>query len=82
MSAHLCHAEGCERRIPARMLMCGKHWRMVPKTEQDAVWATYRPGQEQTKDPSRAYLIAARDAINAVAEKEGRPTRPGLGSDA
>lgn len=82
MSEHTCHATGCEKRVPPRMLMCGKHWRMVPKPQQDAVWATYRPGQERTKDPSREYLIAARAAINAVAEKEGRPTLPGLGADA
>jgi hypothetical protein len=45
---------------------------MVPKPLQALVWATYRPEQEVKKDPSREYLEAARQAIDAVAEKEGR----------
>lgn len=76
MSGHHCHADGCTRNVPPRLLMCGKHWRMVPQHLQDRVWATYLPGQEITKTPSNEYLIAARNAINAVAEKENRPTRP------
>lgn len=60
------------------MLMCSHHWYMVPKSLQDAVWATYVAGQEVRKDPTREYLVAARNAINAVAEKEGKPTIPGL----
>jgi hypothetical protein len=52
------------------MLMCARHWRMVPKALQNAVWSTYRPGQERTKDPSPEYLVAARSAIDAVAERE------------
>lgn len=58
--------------MPPRMLMCRKHWRMVPSRLQDAVWATYRPGQERDKDPTDDYLDAARAAIDAVAEKEAR----------
>lgn len=50
--------------------MCLKHWKMVPKALQDAVWATYRPGQCGDKRPSREWLTAARAAINAVWEKE------------
>jgi hypothetical protein len=53
------------------MLMCYKHWRMVPKALQQRVWATYRPGQEVTKDPSPEYLVAALAAVDAVADKEG-----------
>jgi hypothetical protein len=32
----------------------------------------YRPGQEVTKDPSDAYLAAAKAAIADVARKEAR----------
>jgi hypothetical protein len=51
---------------------------MVPAELQACVWATYVPGQEIRKDPSRSYLEAARAAIDAVAELEGvRILRPG-----
>lgn len=78
MSAHHCHATDCIKEVPPKMLMCGRHWKMVPRRLQDEVWATYVPGQERRKDPTNAYLIAARDAINAVATKEGKPTTSGL----
>lgn len=70
MSAHHCHAKGCPKIVPPKLLMCLKHWRMVPRELQKAVWATYRPGQEVDKRPSEAYLKAARAAIDAVAAKE------------
>lgn len=70
MSAHLCHARGCEAHVPPRYLMCARHWRMVPKPLQHAIWATYRPGQERTKDPSPAWATASRAAIAAVAALE------------
>lgn len=57
------------------MLMCGKHWRMVPRALQDGVWETYQPGQERldgTAFPSEPYLTAAQAAIDAVAAKEGK----------
>lgn len=53
------------------MLMCGKHWRLVPKMLQDEVWATYVPGQERSKTPTAEYLIAAEDAVLHVALQEG-----------
>jgi hypothetical protein len=55
--------------------MCGRHWRMVPQDLRAAVWATHRPGQETTKDPSPEYLAATRRAIDAVADKESRTPR-------
>jgi hypothetical protein len=69
---HLCHAQGCQVEVPPKLLMCKRHWRMVPKPLQEAVWATYRPGQERSKDPTREYLQNAAEAIRAVAEKERR----------
>jgi len=70
--AHHCHAEGCEVSVPPKMLMCLRHWRMVPKGLQREVWRTYRPGQEVDKSPSAEYLKAHLAAVAAVAEKEGR----------
>lgn len=51
--------------------MCGRHWAMVPAKLQRAVWATYRPGQCDDKDPSEAWHEAADAAIAAVALQEG-----------
>lgn len=68
--AHRCHAEGCTQNVAPRLLMCYRHWCMVPKRLQDAVWANYRQGQEVDKRPSEAYLAAARAAVTAVRNKE------------
>lgn len=68
---HTCHATACTTRLPPAMWGCRKHWFMVPKPVRDRIWRTYRVGQCDDKKPSRAYLEAARDAVIAVAEKEG-----------
>lgn len=69
---HKCHAVNCSAEVPPKMLMCLRHWRMVPKSLQDRVWATYRSEQEIAKTPSQNYLQAAMDAIRAVASKESK----------
>lgn len=70
MTDHKCHAKGCNKSIPPRLLMCLKHWRMVPEALQIRVWATYIPGQENRKDPTDEYLDAHEAAVAAVAAKE------------
>lgn len=72
---HRCHATGCEKHIPPRLLMCPKHWSMVPGLLKRAVWRHYVAGQEVRKDPTPEYLIAASDAINAVAHREATKER-------
>ena len=37
---HRCHARGCQESVSHDKLMCLRHWRLVPKPEQDAVWHT------------------------------------------
>lgn len=73
---HSCHARGCSKSVPPRMLMCGFHWRIVPAKLQADVWRTYRRGQEIDKSPSREYLDAARAAIEAVATRENEQKEP------
>lgn len=68
--SHHCHARGCATPCKPEMLMCLKHWRMVPRKLQRAVWATYRPGQCDDKQPSVEWHEAADAAIAAVAAKE------------
>ena len=67
---HICHAHGCSNHTPPDMLMCRRHWKLVPRPLKKAVWRFYRPGQEIRKNPSEDYLVAAANAINAVAEIE------------
>lgn len=68
--AHTCHALGCSVDVPEHIFACKQHWYMVPKPLRDAIWRTYRRGQEVTKNPSKAYVAAATAAIAAVALKE------------
>lgn len=72
MSRHTCHARNCTTGVPPKMLMCRPHWFMVPRAMQARIWATYRPGQEVTKDPSPEYLDAAMEAVNYVAALEAK----------
>ena len=67
---HHCHAMRCETPVPPKMLMCRRHWFMVPASLRRAVWAAYRPGQEITKTPSEGYLDVMLAAIEAVDNKE------------
>lgn len=62
-----CQAVGCTATIEGWRLMCREHWAKVPPDLQTAVWASYRPGQENDHRPSGEYLEAARRAIAAVA---------------
>lgn len=68
---HTCHATACEVAVPPAMWGCRRHWYMVPKPIRDRVWKHYRAGQEEDWKPTWAYLVAAREAVIAVAEKEG-----------
>ena len=78
MSDHHCHAKGCTKHVPPEMLMCHRHWPMVPAELKRPVWRHYRVGQCDDKRPSSAWLSAARDAICSVAEQEhARATRAG-----
>lgn len=70
MSAHTCHARDCGTNVPPRLFMCARHWRMVPKAMQDAIWAAYVPGQERRMDPTPEYLDAAMAAVEEVARLE------------
>jgi hypothetical protein len=59
---HLCPARRCPRQVPMHLLMCGIHWRLVPRPLQRAVnSAYYGPGLG-----SQALLAAQRAAIDAV----------------
>lgn len=69
---HVCHAFGCRTPVEPRLLMCAKHWKLVPYGLRAEIRATYRIGQETDKKPSAEYLTAMRHSIRAVAKAEGR----------
>lgn len=58
---HHCHWPDCDKSVPPAQWGCKKHWFMLPKPLQRRIWDTFRPGQEESKTPSRAYVEAARD---------------------
>lgn len=57
--AHHCHWPNCPIEVPPKLWGCKKHWFTLPKYLRDKIWATYRPGQEISKDPSDEYIDAA-----------------------
>lgn len=64
---HTCHARGCKVHVPPEMLMCRRHWALVPRDIRRAVWAAYVPGQcDLDPPPSKEWHAAADAAIDAV----------------
>lgn len=71
--SHTCHARGCTRPVKPQLLMCMRHWRRVPPSIQGEVYAAYRDGQCDDKQPSREWHDAASAAIGWVATAEDQP---------
>ncbi len=67
---HTCHWPGCDRRVPPARWGCRPHWFALPLPLRNRIWATYVPGQEVTKTPSAAYIAAAKEAQQWIAERE------------
>ncbi len=63
MDTHECPADGCRRRLGFGVLMCGCHWRMVPRDLQREVYRTWARGR--MPDPV-AYMAARQAAVFAV----------------
>lgn len=69
--SHHCHATACKVEVLPQMWGCRRHWFMVPKPVRDRIWRFYRVGQCDDMNPSDSYCQAAKDAVVAVARKEG-----------
>lgn len=67
-----CHATGCQLKVLTSKLFCRSHWFALPKELRDRVWATYVPGQEKTKQPSREYVAAVRAAQDYLRDQVGK----------
>lgn len=76
---HTCHAQGCNAHVKPELLMCRRHWFMVPSNIRTAVNVHYRPGQCEDMDVSRPWSDAANAAIRSVFQQENpgspRPLR-------
>lgn len=72
---HQCHWTGCTRQVPPAMWGCSNHWYALPKYLRDKIWATYECGQEKTLSPSAAYLAAADEVQQWIADN-GRQVKP------
>ncbi len=59
---HHCHWPNCPNAVPPAMWGCKTHWFTLPRVLRTKIWNAYRPGQEQSKDPSRVYLEVVREA--------------------
>lgn len=57
---HDCFATGCNKQVEDEMLMCLRHWRMVPADIQREVWRTYR---DPERDGHTAAILKARKAV-------------------
>lgn len=67
---HECFVPSCKASIPVSFLMCFKHWKMVPKDLQRAVWRHFKDGQQFDHGKiSGDYVDAARAAADFVEQK-------------
>lgn len=57
-----CPVDACPRTVRPGHLMCGAHWRLVPKGLQSDVWSTWRKWQRTMDDDDWAAYLTARDA--------------------
>ena len=72
--SHHCHWPGCPREVPPKLWGCKHHWFLLPRRLRDRIWATYVPGQEITKTPSRAYVDVAREVQQWIEENQTKDT--------
>ena len=55
--SHTCHAIHCKTKIPSKLFMCLRHWRMVPEELQDELWARYRVDNKIDKEGEESYFM-------------------------
>jgi hypothetical protein len=70
---HPCVAIGCPVIVAARLVMCNKHWRLVPANVKGRILRAYRDGQERDGQLSFEYVVAMMEAIVSVKEQEFVP---------
>lgn len=71
MSKHKCPVDGCEAQCQQHILMCYRHWKLVPKDLQVSVyraWGVFRKAEPGAGDSFfvDSYLKIRQEAIDAV----------------
>jgi len=66
-----CRAVGCGNQIDQKLLMCRRHWKMVPASLREGVWKHFRDGQTY-ETATLDYWKSAAEAVEFVARLEGR----------
>jgi endonuclease I len=75
MPNHLCPIDRCNHSLPQHLLMCSRHWRLVPRQLQQKVYAAWNRGE-----PRQNYVAIRSEAIRCVNEQlqpKGRGDRNG-----
>lgn len=65
-----CAARYCEVRVTDGMLMCIKHWKLLPKPMQKELHKWHRQGAEQGVHPMTEYTAATIRCVNFIFEIE------------
>jgi hypothetical protein len=68
---HHCHWPGCDKQVPPAMWGCRAHWYALPLQLRNRIWATFKPGQEISKTPSREYVAVAREVRDWITANGG-----------
>jgi hypothetical protein len=71
-SLHPCPVRRCTREVPARLLMCAPHWRLVPRQVQRAVWDAYDGGAGLGSGELLRAQAAAIKAVNEALQERNR----------
>lgn len=74
---HTCHWPGCFAKVKPQFWGCQPHWYSLPRELRSMIWATYTPGQELKKNPSRNYLsVAEKVQVWIIATETWATIRP------
>lgn len=67
---HKCPIDGCKEVRPNHLLMCGDHWRCVPKSTQRAIYAAWNRGNPPDREKLLRFQMEAIDYVNAALKGE------------
>lgn len=70
MTSHVCLAYGCGILVQPRYLACARHWAMLPRLQQERLWATLRHGPGMERLPTLEHHDAVRVAQATISQRE------------
>ena len=63
---HPCVMDTCQDLVPKHLLMCGLHWKMVPRDIQEEIYQTYKLRSRGCEDAQQKWTDASSRASKAV----------------